>query len=245
MAVYSVYLRVCAGLANRLRALVSGICAAEDLQRKLVVCWPIEPVCGAPWTDLFDSSDLPDWLTIQTVEFKGPLYTCLTQQNWDAIPKNGPIEIQSYGHFYRNDQERWLRWLRSLKPKKAILDRVDRIISHRQPIGVHIRRTDHQIAIKNSPTARFIEEIGKYPNTLQIWLATDDENERMTLERIFGEQILLVRPGTLNRNYSEAIRSALVEFIGLSRCTEIWGSAGSSFSEMAAAYGGCPLRSIT
>lgn len=245
MAVYTtLILRVCAGLGNRLRALVSGLLAAEDTQRKLIVCWPIERGCGAAWKDLFDSSRLPDWLTIQTVEFPYGLQECLSQEDWDAIPKSGPIELKSHGRFHTTDDERYLGWLRRLRPKREILLAVEDILRGQKPVGVHIRRTDNVRATELSPTQLFLEKMSGYPENTLFWLATDDARERDHLEGQFGTQIIPYKSGTLNRGYAEGIKGALIEFVALSRCSEILGTAASSFSELAAAYGGCPLRIV-
>jgi hypothetical protein len=218
--------------------------AAEDTRRTLVVCWPIERGCGAAWKDLFDSSDLPPWLTLQTVEFPSGLQECLSQDDWDKIPKDGPIEVKSHGRFHTTDEERYLRWLRSLRPRSEILSTVQEILRHQKPVGVHIRRTDNVRAIELSPTRLFVEKMSSYPDKTVFWLATDDPGERLALERQFGSQILVYRPGTLNRGYAEGMKAALIEFIALSHCSEILGTVSSSFSELAAAYGGCPLRLI-
>lgn len=245
MAFYTtIFLRVCAGLGNRLRALVSGLCAAEDIGRNLVVCWPIEHGCGAAWKELFDSSDLPDWVTIQTVEFNMGLEECLTQENWDAIPKDGPIEIKSHGQFHRTDEGRWLRWLRRLRPKKEILEAVNTIFRGQIPMGIHLRRTDNIRAIELSPTRLFVEKMAAQLEKTLFWLATDDEKERLEMERKFGGQIIRYRPGTLSRGHLQGVKGALIEFIGLSRCSTIFATVSSSFSEMAAAYGGCRLEII-
>ena len=49
-------LEVNAGLCNRIRAFVSGLCWAEKLNRRLVVCWPDEkPECAATFSNLFQA----------------------------------------------------------------------------------------------------------------------------------------------------------------------------------------------
>jgi hypothetical protein len=41
------------------------------------------------------------------------------------------------------------------------------------------------------------------------------------------------------------MQSALKDFVALSRCSEVLGSKGSSFSELAAVYGGAKFTAIT
>jgi hypothetical protein len=68
-------IQVCAGFANRLRALVSAMCAAEDIiplnadgsrPRSLVVSWPSEfNIHTAPFEFLFSKQSLPSWVHIE------------------------------------------------------------------------------------------------------------------------------------------------------------------------------------
>lgn len=122
-------------------------------------------------------------------------------------------------------------------------------------IGLHIRRTDHQQAIDESPLELFIEaidqEIENYNKALpltgergegllRIYLATDDEATKTTLFERYGDRIL-TSPAEATRESSNGIRDALVEMFALSRTQHIYGSAGSTFSPIAACLGNVPI----
>jgi len=122
------YLEVNAGLCNRLRALVSGICWAEQLDRKLVLCWPSKkPECAAGFYDLFAHSSLPDCVEVIDGAL-GYKNTCLSPADAEkyivARPLNEPISIESYGNFWAGDRQTWLRHLRALKPSDAVRERL-------------------------------------------------------------------------------------------------------------------------
>jgi hypothetical protein len=226
-------LEVCAGLANRIRATVSGLCAAEDLSENLLLSWPLEFSFGAAWDDLF----YPINATITRTPLQSPKM-CLNKADWSS--QHPPIKIKSYGQFHRTDQPRWLDRLRALRPKEIYLERVRYLFRGVRPVGVHIRRTDNVHSILNSPTASFIKEMRKLPEAL-FFIATDDKKELQILSDEFPWRILS-QSTHFNRHTLEGIQEAFIDFLALSQCSQILGSAASSFSEIAAAYGGIPLH---
>ena len=149
-------------------------------------------------------------------------------------------------------------------------DEVQRLIDERTSafsaytIGLHIRRTDHQQAIDESPLELFFEavdqEIENYnkilsptevlpprggdregPGTgLRIYLATDDEATKTSLRNRYGSRVI-TSPAEATRDDTDGIRDALVEMYALSRTRHIYGSAGSTFSPIAACLGDVPI----
>lgn len=241
MATKSIQLQVCAGLANRLRATVSGICAAEELCCPITISWPTEMSFGATFTDLFDlsASDLPSWITFNAVPVVGAAM-CLTPADWLQVSTQNEIRIKSYGEF-RPRTPRWTMWLRALRPRKEFLPCLEDFLL----VGVHIRRTDNRKAIEESPTEAFIKAMEASPTSARFFLATDSPDERATLLKKYEGRVIAASTGCYQRELLQGIQEAFREFVRLAACSEILGSAGSSFSEMAAAYGGCPLRVVT
>ena len=237
---YPIYLQVCAGLANRLRATVSGICGAEDLSRNIVISWPRDHTFSAVWADLFEPIEQP-WVSM-TVDHSPNLRMCLSPKDWDTQDKE-TILIKSYGRFHQTDEVRWLSYLRSIKPKAVYSKKVDKLFQERKMVGVHIRRTDNVHSIKRSPTTAFFAAMDQYPPTTLFYIATDDAQERQAIETAFPGRCIS-QGAPLNRSTLAGIQGGMVDFLALSRCTEILGSFASSFSEMAAAYGSVPLRVI-
>lgn len=129
-------------------------------------------------------------------------------------------------------------------------------------IGLHIRRTDHQQAIDESPLELFFEAVdkeiqqcekalpfteapspptgGPWGAPLTIYLATDDEATKEALFDRYGDRIL-TSPAEATRENTDGIREALVEMLTLSRTRHIYGSAGSTFSPIAACLGNVPI----
>lgn len=113
-------------------------------------------------------------------------------------------------------------------------------------IGIHIRRTDHKSATKSSPVAMFIkkieEEIKQNPET-KFYLASDDAEVVKDFQSRFGD-IIMNFPGAMERNSEAGIKHAIIELYALSRCTRIWGSFHSTYSEFAAIIGKIPLEVV-
>ena len=110
-------------------------------------------------------------------------------------------------------------------------------------IGVHIRRTDHRQAIDESPLEVFTEAIDReieQHNDLSIYLATDDEATKDALRSRYGKRVIM-SSAKATRESTDGIRDALVEMYALSRTQHIYGSAGSTFSPIAACLGDVPI----
>jgi hypothetical protein len=248
--------RPCAGLANRLRALVSAICAAEDIGWRLRVWWPIEHgIHTAPFSLLFKLPEsLPpfvagveeEWHTASELLVRNDAEWAVAArrlQNEPGMAKLPPY-LKSYYQFHSADPARWLRHLRALKPHDIHLKRVSAVLAaaHGGPlIGVHIRRTDNAVSKANSPTQLFIhvmrQALTAHP-TMKFFVASDDDAERRTLRATFGDDRILTLAGRLDRTSIEGGVEAFLDFLALSQCQEIWGSVHSSFCELAAQYGG-------
>ncbi len=131
-------------------------------------------------------------------------------------------------------------------PVKEVMDKVeaftDKFSSH--TIGFHIRRTDNQESIEGSPLQLFIDaadrEITANTNT-KIFVATDDEPTKAELRKRFGSRIITAA-NPASRSSVDGIRDGLVDMYTLARTAVIFGSAGSSFSPMAAKVGGARIE---
>ena len=139
-------------------------------------------------------------------------------------------------------------------------EEVQRLIDERtadftpNTIGIHIRRTDHQQAIDESPIELFFEAIDKETQQYEkaqpptggtgsgatIYLATDDEATKDALRKRYGKRVITSN-AKATRESTDGIRDALVEMYALSRTRHIYGSAGSTFSPIAACLGDVPI----
>ncbi len=234
-------IEVLAGMGNRIRALVSAICLAEDLGETLHVIWPAnDPACMIRFDDLFEKSTLPKWVQIDMGPLEGKSIELQTEddfKNWLSSPLPR-LPIRSHQPFYKYEDEQWLKILRSLKPNSNI--QVTHPFLNESCVGVHIRRGDHQKAKNFSPLELFIEKMKEESQTTKFIIATDSVSVKRELEALFGERVWFPAQ-SLSRMTRAGMQSALLDFLALSKCTKILGSYDSSFSKVAALYGNVPF----
>ena len=123
-------------------------------------------------------------------------------------------------------------------------DIVDGIVSGENWVGVHVRRTDHQVSIKESTLDCFIEKMKESAaenNKVRFFLATDDKEVEKELCASFPGRIFTYRNKVWGRGSKSGMESAIVDLLCLSRCGYILGSSASVFSDFAAIYGNCEL----
>jgi hypothetical protein len=103
-------------------------------------------------------------------------------------------------------------------------------------IGLHIRRTDNQESIDASPNELFFEVVNRQLEQfadLHVYLATDDEPTKEIFRQRYGNERIQTALHQATRNNVDGIREALIEMLLLARTSHVYGSAGSTFSEMA------------
>lgn len=107
-------------------------------------------------------------------------------------------------------------------------------------VGLHIRRLDHSISINQSTTELFIEKMEeeiKKDNNVRFFLTSDSLNEKKRLIELFGNRIITSMT-EVKRNTRDGILEAYTEMLALSYTRKIYGSAQSSFSELAHLFSG-------
>lgn len=238
------HLQLCAGFANRLRALVSGLCVAEDYGLRLVIHWfPLSSECACRFSAVLDPESLPKPVKVVPED----LYQAkevLSRDDWETVyggwDQKSDLYIKSYGIFYSNDS--WDTQLRRIKPSRLVKDFLDRrcsAVEWDNAIGIHIRRTDNQKSIAASPVEGFFQKMRDEKDAYFV-VATDDKEVRKRIELEFGTRCIFPAL-VLSRKTEESMIQGVADFFALSKCSKIIGSAHSSFSEIAARYSGVVL----
>lgn len=136
------------------------------------------------------------------------------------------------------------------QPIEPIQSSINKLTSafNQHTIGIHIRRSDHELAIRKSPTSLFIEimnrAIEKNTDT-NFFLASDSEEEKKTLQRTFGDRIILHTVEAGDRNSKTGMQAAVVDLFCLSKTSKIFGSFYSTFSLVASEIGNIPFEEVT
>lgn len=83
-------------------------------------------------------------------------------------------------------------------------------------IGIHVRRTDHTIAIKESSDDYFFHlmdsELASNPQT-NFYLATDDDTVKRKMEEKYGNKIITIHNAPLCRSSVKGMQHARGRFI--------------------------------
>lgn len=258
------------GLANRLRALWSAHAFALRHRRPVVVIWPVCADLGCPAHELFQ---LNSPLKLVEVQASRRLDRRLLRlARWllstGRLGLNRPVTPGVPWGDPPRYAPRWLpfQWIQTcaefedntaLPPPfqpRAELQSValSRLASARTAgaplIGIHVRRADHQLALAHSHTHLFLEameaRLRAQPGT-RFLLCTDDPQEVASFQQAFGARLSWFPPTCLDRARAAAGPAAMIDFLTLSGCDAILGSYLSSFSLLAARYGGIPLEIVS
>ena len=257
------------GLGNRMRTAAAAAAIAQHIRGKVVAMWAPQWGMECRYSELFEpyaqgNFELRDATPLERLTAARPrprnlflprLTNRLTYRQILYNEEVMPLYQQHFDFAAWANAHRSLMWtwwdffpwepalLRQLFcPLPALQQRINERCATFSPhtIGVHIRRTDHQQAIHESPLELFTDAIdheADLHSDLCVYLATDDEATKAALRQRYGQRILTSNtPAT--RDTTDGIRDALVEMYTLSHTAQIYGSAGSSFSTIAAILGG-------
>ena len=266
-------IKPCGGLANRMRALNSVIEFAKLSSIPVRAVWFRNFELNAPFYDLFETPDYSCFSLKEAGFFDRFLYSSPSLNSlWmpffitpilfdtaiysiqfvkeredgslsDTLLNGGRVFVESFYEFgdFSNAMSR------NFTPKADILSLVNEFVEENftsNTIGVHIRRTDNAMSIKNSPLSLFYDamrrEIEICADT-KFYVATDDAATKRELKEIFGDRILSIDTDC-NRNSLQGMKDAVREMWILSRTSKIYGSFYSSFSEVASQLGKVPLH---
>ena len=134
---------------------------------------------------------------------------------------------------------------RAIRFHEKHIEKADRIMTgDGKYVGVHVRRTDHDTAIKYSTDSAFIQNMDEVLNrdgNIRFFLSTDDPAEEEKFIRKYKDKIVIQKNKDWGRNSVEGMESGIIDLICLSRCDYILGSYTSVFSYFASKYGDCKL----
>ncbi len=247
----------CGGLCNRMRTVAGAASLAKKLGKELVIIWTRDASLNAYFRDLFSCPT--GWRVIECSLsslkykflyhlFKDGLHYKILADKWIYKNARGK-EYETWRHLVENQNLYLLASVdilydgdyRSFVVKEGLLNSLNTICCNKNTIGIHIRRTDNSMSVKCSPTSLFLErahrELEENPNVF-FYLATDDPAEEKKFVKEFSDRILLYHKHSLDRNNPLAVKDALIDLYNLSCCKKIFASYFSSFSDVAALWGG-------
>ncbi len=263
------------GLANRMRAVSSAVTLCKNTKNKINIIWFQDWALHAPFKSLFQPIE-SDFITLKDASFidhlcydrprkknlgipflfqksvfksciyeKEVYYLCKDKFNFEHWIKQGNVYMASYSQF----QDYSFRLLKDLfKPQyelqKSINLNCQQFTDH--TIGVHIRRTDNQASIEQSPLNLFYDKIDKEIEQhidTSIFLATDSEEVKLLLQKRYGKRLYFMTERA-DRSSITGIQGGIIDMYTLAKTNKIYGSFQSSFSELASQLGDTPLEII-
>ena len=270
-----IFLQPHSGLANRLRVIVSALSFAEKVNQDLIIYWEKDSGLNCDFFELFNANKKldvrnPDIKTriLDRMKNKGLLKLLFNklckidfslfdndfrkfvwnesadQIDMSLISKN----VRNYYIKACNEFSFDASYLQYLKPVQNVQILINQEIEQfpDKIIGVHIRRTDNDISIEESPVHLFVERMKKDLTDdpdIHYFLATDDPSVEEKLLGLFPLRILRLKKDYA-RDTKEGIIGAMVDLYCLAATTKIYGSYWSSFSSLAARIGNVPLLVI-
>ena len=258
------------GLGNRMNAIAAAVQLAEEIDAKLDVVWFQDWGMGCGFDDLFKPIEKKN-VRVRNASFLDKIMYDRPRRKNLFVPK--PFEwllfdrcIGSAESCYANlgfrsacrDKKTWMAaycyFLSKERPKEAfeifvpkreLQERIDctAAMFRRPTIGVHIRRSDNILSIKESPTSLFIERMKQEDDTTLFYLATDSDEEKVALRKVFGNRII-TSDSKADRGSVEGMQNAVTELFLLAKTSLIIGSFYSSFSETASLLGDVKLEII-
>ena len=258
------------GLANRLRALWSAHAFALRYQRPVLVIWPVCADLACPAESLFLLNSPLHLLQVHPARrvdrwllrlARWLLSSFRLGLNMPVIPGKPWADPPRYAPRWMPFQ--WIQTCAEFEDSTSLpapfqpvpelqavaMDRLASARAHGDAlIGIHVRRADHQLAMAHSQTSHFIQamqtRLREHPSTTFL-LCTDDPAEVRRFERVFGDRLSWFPPACLDRAQAASGPAAMIDFLTLSGCDAILGSYLSSFSLLAATYGGIPLHIVS
>lgn len=268
----SLYIVPSGGLANRMRAIASGMQLATELQFSPVVIWRNNWEVGAAYSDLFAESPTTRLVSDSGFIRYNLLYEIPRKKNFfisslaqkllfdkvlfdekglagcedivRLISDSRKVMIRSGLEFYLFDPTYYRQ---TFRPSPEVADILSRITDsfNDTTYGFHIRRTDNVNSIKYSPVELFVakaDELLSDPDA-RIFLASDSEDVKQLFHNKFHGRIITT-PVAADRSSRHGMLWGFAELLALSKTKRLFGSYYSSFSEAAALLGDVPYEQV-
>lgn len=264
----------CAGLSNRILSIATAYKLSQETGHKMKILWDIDGAVGIDLKELFLLPEDIKITTMTKLPYrkapflrgKSDIQRAIIKSRadlfWDCdecemirntkcemqlqkdVKGKKTVYIKAFCELSEIQDKKIFRIFRPceriLQKGKAVFECIDE-----KTVGFHIRRTDHEEAIKRSPIELFYqkaEELLSHPDTQRIFLATDDTEVEHGMKRIFADKLVSYNDKKFSRNDREGMQDGLIDMLALSKCREIYGSYGSTFSRMASFFGDCELH---
>ena len=270
-------LRPVGGLCNRLLAIDSMIRICESIQKDLKVIWIKNEDLGCFLSDLYTPLAHPTVkIELVELESRPLIYSDRLMNELRQKVYNTFVKIYQKTRFdfvmhtsemaqekamgydfhvlskYKNPYiSSWGRMDKGkfnsnlFKPREDIQKKIPPFPT--PTVGVHIRRSDHQLAISKTPLEKFIqamnEELKLEPKT-NFFIASDSADVKSELTDIYPDKIITSTNESAIRNSTDGMVSAMIDLYSLANTSKIIGTGISTFTLMASEINGIELIEV-
>lgn len=231
----SLTLQVNGDIEERIEALVSGMCWAEELGFSLeVYWWFLYPQIQCSFERCFSREAFPSWVSIRG----GMLETAINVQNErDFIEKGKPLVIKSKRRFYEKNSEKWLEYLRLFRPSHELQHRMN-LIPCRGSLSIYIHNNIQP------PVAQVLSEIWtKHRTATGFLLSTDCGESKRFLQLMFHNNLYCTNPIAKPFGEKYYLDRAL-DFFCMSQCSTILDCSQSLLMALSSQYGNISLINL-
>jgi len=265
------------GLANRLRVIATAVKLARVSNKQLNIYWDNTKGLNAVYGDLFEPIESITikkppfkyklWLSMRSTSLRlkklSGLYLKLFKFDfvfsddmailvWHNKLNLEERIIESKNVFMATCQELNYVDLQDYQlfvPKTELLQKINSISKDFacNTIGIHIRSTDHEVSMKNSPFRIFVKKMEEqivFDPTVRFFLSTDNFIYQEKILQKFGPERILFHRKEFSRDKTEGIKDAVIDLFCLSRTSKIYGSYFSSFSYIPGRIGNIPVEQL-
>ncbi len=259
-----------------MRAIASGLWLKNEINGRLLIRWAVNDGLRCPYDQLFETSgefelveiprmdhsirasSQPTLIRTLKAKVKNKLQGidhCFMDREISTRIRPGKLDIVKVARKYKtiylqtcHDFGGDFSPYRQFKPVRQIQAQIDAVTARytAATVGVHIRRTDHEMAKENSPLELYVErmqaEIAKDAATT-FFLATDEPEVERMLQDVFGSRIL-THTKENSRETVKGIQDAATDLFCLSRTRKLLGSYFSSFTDVASRLSGIELEVV-
>ena len=253
------------GLANRMRVIASGIWLKDRLNTQLTIIWNENHELNCPFNMLFEQPDtfrvvnkkrkynyvkntsqagLIKKICSKVINKLIGVDYCIKEHDFPDLIWPGKIDLYEIGKrnrrvYIQTCQEFGdnLYSFQFFTPIPELLRKIRKITNtfNEHTVGIHIRRTDNQNSIVNSPLNLFTEAMKselEIQKEATFYLCSDDYEVKKEIIAIFGRTVTTSTKGS-NRKTVLGMQEAVIDLYCLSKTKKIFGSYWSSFSDIA------------
>lgn len=274
MSARKIYIVPDGGLGNRLRAIVSGIFLAREIDAVPIIVWHRDSLCNVALDLIIQTDKLPARIITPPEHAYRALYEIPRRRNLMIPALLAPMKfsLRFYDEVnlrpYCDDCPALLELVKKtggkslffsgqefydfprelfreiICPTNEVISRATEILAGRNPEFTVQIRRTDHLIAIERSPLDLFLNIIRQKGSLPFFLATDDQEVKRIVTSEFPDRVI-INLSEANRGSSDGLIDAMAEIYIMSLTRRIYASAGSSFPVIAAWLGSVPLTPVS